>query len=97
MHDYVWGLFVVMFLGQMTWLIAATMAEKWLRENDPAFEPPGFAARFFIGRLFTSFGPMNRYVQLRKERGEPGTLAVAFWIGFAISILGVIGIFASLS
>jgi hypothetical protein len=96
MHDATWGFFVLMFLGQMGWLIAATSCERWLRENDPSFQPPGFAARFFIGRLFTSFGPMSRYAELRKKRNEPTTLVMVFWGGFVVSIIGVIGIFASL-
>jgi hypothetical protein len=96
MRDQFWIFFVVMFAGQMGWLLSATMAEKWLKENDPDFEPPSALSRIFIGRLITSFGPMARYGRLRRERNEPATLVAVFWGGFAISILAVIALLASL-
>jgi hypothetical protein len=96
MRDQVWPFFILMFAGQMGWLLASTSAEKWLRENDPSFEPAGFLGRLFIGRLFTSFGPMSRYGKLRRERGEPTTLVIVFWVGFAVSILALIGLLLSL-
>jgi hypothetical protein len=85
-----WVFFAVMLGGQLTWLFSAHLAEQWLRENDPEFEPPGFASRFFLGRLISSFGPMARYASMRRERNEPTTLVAAFWGGFAVSILGLI-------
>ncbi len=97
MGDVVWVFFAFVFGGQMVWLIASSIGEKWLRENDPTFQPPGFAARFFIGRLFTAFGPMARYGALRRERGEKTTLVAVFWSGFAVSILSVIGLLVTIT
>jgi hypothetical protein len=75
--------------GQIAWLVASERAKAWLTENDPTFEREGVLARMFIGRLFTSFGPMSRYADMRRERGESTTLTTVFWAGFATSMLGV--------
>lgn len=92
MRDAIWVFFALIFVGQMCWLIPSEMAQKWLRENDPTFVPPGVAARLFIGRLFTAFGPMARYRALRSEKGQPTTLVTIFWSGFAVSMLALIGV-----
>ena len=79
--------------GVRGWLLSADRAMKWLITNDPSFEPPGMISRLFVGRLFTSFGPMMRYAQLSKEKGESSNLVALFWGGFAFSICGVVVIF----
>jgi len=96
MHGLTWVFFVGIFAGQMGWLLSSTQVERWLRENDPSFEPPGILGRLFIGRLFTSFGPMSRYSELRRERKEPTTLVTVFWAGFATSIVSVIALLTTL-
>lgn len=42
--------------------------------------------RMFIGRLFTSIGPVNRYAKLRRERGESTTVFWVFWLGWGGSV-----------
>src|SRR5579871_911652 len=91
MHNEVFFIsFPLIFGGQIAWLIASERAKTWLTENDPTFQREGVLARMFIGRLFTSFGPMSRYAALRRERGESTTLTTVFWAGFATSMLGVV-------
>lgn len=92
-----WFAIALMFGGQIIWLIAAESAKSWLSANDPAYEPPGFAARFFLGRLLTAFGPMSRYGNLRHERDESAGLTVVFWSGFALSILGLAVLLAQIA
>jgi hypothetical protein len=98
MHDPVFYIgFPLLFGGQIAWLIASERAKAWLTANDPTFEREGVMARLFIGRLFTSFGPMSRYAALRRERGEPTTLNTVFWAGFATSMLGLVVILSLLA
>ena len=94
MRETWWIGLVMIVAGQLTWLLSAEKAIKWLVENDPGFEPPGMASRLFIGRLLTSFGPMVRYGKLSQEKGVSSSLVPMFWGGFAFSLLGVVVLIA---
>ncbi len=97
MEDTIWVYFGLIFAGQLTWFIAAEVAKKWLAANDPYYDPPGAAARFFIGALFTSIGPVRRYAEQRRQLGQPATAATVFWAGLGTSILALILLLTSLS
>jgi hypothetical protein len=92
-----WFPLVIVFAGQMCWLLSAEAAKKWLITNDPTFQKPGLLANAFLGRLITSFGPMARYNALRRERNEPNTLVLLFWGGFGTSMIGLVFLLAGLA
>jgi len=91
-----WIGLALMMGGQVMWLIASERVKSWLADNDPSFEREGVLARLFIGRLFTSFGPVARYTSMRRERGEDTTLTMVFWAGFLLSLVGIVVVFAPL-
>src|SRR5689334_23287647 len=89
--DMIWLFMAPVFLGMITMVICGSLAKSWLEKNT-GYQASRVAA-FFLGPLLTSFGPVKHYTEIRKQRGEPTTLATVFWIGTACWGLGIAGLF----
>jgi hypothetical protein len=87
--------FVLFAGGVISARFSGWLSQSWLRNNTGWHDNLGFLRRL-LG-IFGDFGPIMLYSQARKQRQMGPTLAYVFWGGLGAGLLGLLGIFVTLS
>lgn len=79
-------------VGAITARITGWMMRSWLAANAGWVDSAGQRVlRYFFG-IFVDIGTANTFMQAKKARNEPPTLAMVFFGSFAATMLGIVGV-----
>jgi hypothetical protein len=97
MDDPIFLLIVPLVGGAFCWQMSALHIEQYLAANDPEHQPPGFLAKFFLGRLFTTMPLLGRYSEVREANALPPLGTYGFWGGLGVTLLGLLALLGTLA
>lgn len=84
-------------IGAITARITGWMMRSWLAANAGWVDSAGQRVlRYFLG-IFMDIGTANNFMQAKKARNEPPTLAMVFYGSFGATLLGLLGFFGVLA
>jgi len=84
-------------LGAITARITGWMMRSWMAANAGWIDSAGQRVlRYFLG-IFMDLGTASNFVQAKKARNEPPTLAMVFYASFGATLLGLLGLFGALA
>lgn len=84
-------------IGAITARITGWMMRSWLATNAGWMDSAGQRVlRYFFG-IFVDIGTANNFLQQKKQRNEPPTLAYVFFSSFGATMLGLLGLFGAMA
>lgn len=86
----------LLFVGAIATRVTGWMMRSWLAANAGWVDSAGQrVARYFFG-IFIDIGTATQFINEKKVRNEPPTLAYVFFGSFGVTLLGLVGFIALL-
>jgi hypothetical protein len=84
-------------IGAITARITGWMMRSWLATNAGWMDSAGQRVlRYFFG-IFVDIGTASTFMEQKKVRSEPPTLAYVFFSSFGATMLGLLGLFGAMA
>lgn len=79
-------------VGAISARVTGWMMRNWLAQNAGWMDSAGQRfLRYFFG-IFVDIGTASSFMQQKKARNEPPTLATVFYASFGATMLGILGV-----
>jgi len=84
-------------VGAITARVTGWMMRSWLATNAGWMDSAGQRfLRYFFG-IFVDLGTASNFMQQKKVRNEPPTLAMVFYGSFGLTMLAILGFMGALA